>query len=429
MNTTATVLIIVFIALMLLGVPIAFSMMGATMVGLIVGKFNFIVLASRLFGGMDSITLLAIPGFLLAGELMCHGGLAARLINLADKLIGHIRNGLSVVTIVVGMFFSAMNGVAAATTAAVGELMIPEMDKRGYDKSYVAAICSVVGPLGPIIPPSVIMIIYAVGGGISVGDLFMAGIVPGILIGVALIVCSYIMTSKMPLQVLPRASAKEVWAAFKEGFWAILTPVIILGGIYGGFCTPTEAAVIAVFYSLFTGIFIYKELDWEGIKTCLVKSMESTAMVMIICGAAQGFGWMVTVTNISTSIAAFVTSITDNELIILILMEVVLMIIGCFMDTISAVVIFQAVLLPIAKAIGMDMLQFAAIFIVFVALGNATPPFGYALFVGSRISGCSLEQISKKILPMLVACFIVAFILDFFPILTLGLPTFLNGLR
>ena len=424
---TAAVLLISFFLLMLIGVPIAFSMLGATLLGILSGGFKYIVLAQRLFGGMDALTLLAIPGFLLAGELMCHGGLASRLIKVADSMIGHVRNGLSIVTIVVGMFFSAMNGVAAATTAAVGELMIPEMGKRGYDKAYVSALCAVVGPLGPIIPPSVIMIIYAVGGGVSVGDLFMAGIVPGILIGVALIICSFFMTRKMALQVLPRASLKERLLSVKEGFWALLTPIIILGGIYGGICTPTEAAVIAVFYSLFTGVFIYKELDWAGIKTCLVKSMESTAMVMIICGAASGFGWMITVTNVSTTVANFMLGLTDNPLIILLLMNMILMVVGCFMDTISAVVIFQSVLLPVARGIGIDLLQFAAIFIIIIAIGNATPPFGYSLFVSARVSGCSLEQISKKILPMLLSMFIVSTLLNFVPALTTWLPNLLKG--
>jgi len=423
MSAAAIILVGAFLVLLVLGVPISFAMMGSMLMSLVADGFNSIAMAQKLITGMDSLTMLAVPGFLLAGDLMCKGGLAARLIKVADALIGHIRNGLSIVTIVAGMFFSAMNGTAAATTAAIGSLMIPEMKERGYDKDYVAALAAVVGPLGPIIPPSVIMIIYCCGGEVSVGDLFLAGVVPGILLGAALIVCSYIMTRKMDLKVLPKASFRDVWLAFKEGFWSLLTPVIILGGIYGGVCTPTEAAVIAVFYTLIVGLFVYRELNWPLIKECLISTIENSAMVMLIVGAAGGFGWMIAITNVSSSLANGILHLTSNPAIILLLLNLVLILVGCFMDTISAVVIFQTVMLPIAKMIGIDLLQFAAIFIVVVSLGNATPPFGYALFVGARIADSPLEKISKNVLPMCLAMFIVVIFLNIFPVLTIGLPS------
>lgn len=420
----AAILLVTFLALLVIGVPIAFSMMGAMFASLVVGDFNLIAMSQKLITGMDSTTMLAVPGFLLAGELMCRGGLASRLIETADHLIGHVRNGLSIVTIIAGMFFSAMNGTAAATTAAIGQLMIPEMDKRGYDRDYVAALSAVIGPLGPIIPPSVIMIIYAVGGGVSVGDLFLAGIVPGILLGCALIVCSFVMTRKMDLQVKPKSNMKAFLKCLSSSIWALLTPVIILGGIYGGFCTPTEAAVVAVFYSLIVGVFVYRELKWEDIKICLIKTMESTAMVMIIVGAAAGFGWMIAVTNVSGMLADGITSITSNPTIILLLMNLLLLVAGCFMDTISIVVIFQTVMVPIAKMIGIDMLQFAAIFIVICSIGNATPPFGYSIFVAARVSNSPLEKVSKDILPMVVSMLVIVLAMDFIP----GLSTWLPGL-
>lgn len=426
MSIAAIVLLGMFLLLLFLSVPITFAMMGSMLASLVIGGFNTIAMAQKLITGMDSLTMLAVPGFLLAGELMCKGGLASRLIKMADALIGHVRNGLSIVTIVAGMFFSAMNGTAAATTAAIGSLMIPEMKERGYDKDYVAALAAVIGPLGPIIPPSVIMIIYCTGGEVSVGDLFLAGVVPGFLLGLALIICSFVMTRKMDLKVLPKASLRDVFLAFKDGFWSLLTPVIILGGIYGGVCTPTEAAVIAVFYTLIVGKFVYKELDWPAIKECLIKSIENSAMVMLIVGAAAGFGWMIAITNVSAALTSGILALTKNPVIILLMLNLVLILVGCFMDTISAVVIFQTVMLPIAKMIGIDLLQFAAIFIVVVSLGNATPPFGYALFVGARIADSPLERISKNVLPMCLSMFIVVIFLNIFPVLTVGLPSLLK---
>lgn len=416
------VLLSVFFVLLLAGVPIAFSMLAATASAAFAGDFGEIIMAQKLFIGMDSITLLAVPGFILAGELMTKGSMARRLIRLADTLIGHKRNGLSVVTIITGMFFSAMNGTAAATTAAIGEIMIPEMEKKGYKKDYVASLAAVVGPLGPIIPPSVIMIIYAVGGGVSVGNLFLAGILPGMLLGLSLIAYSFFATRKMALKVEAKAGFKDFLIALKNGIWSLLTPVIVLGGIYGGLFTPTEAAVIAVFYALFIGVAIHRDLSWSKIKICLVNTLETTSMVMFIVGAASAFGWMVTVTNIASAIAGAITSLSGNEIVILILINLCLIAIGCVMDTISAILVFQTVFMPLAVAIHMDMLAFAAIFIVVVSVGNATPPFGYSLFVAARISGSPLESISRHVLPMVLAMLAVVALINLFPGITTLIP-------
>lgn len=421
------VLLGIFAVTLIIGMPIAFSMCFATGAALMTGGFNLVVLSQKLLTGMDSLPLLAVPGFILAGELMTKGGMAARIIRLADTMIGHKRNGLSVVTIVAGMFFSAMNGVAAATTAAIGEIMIPEMDKKGYDKAYVASLAAVVGPLGPIIPPSVIMIIYAVGGNLSVGDMFMGGIVPGILLGLSLIVCSFFLTRNMPLKVQEKATFSEFLSALKEASWSLITPLIILGGIYGGFFTPTEASVVAVFYSVFIGHFVYKELNWEELKHSLVNTLNTSAMVMLIIGAASGFGWMVTVTNVSSAIANAITSLTTNRYLVLGLIVLALILIGCVMDTISAIVVFQTVFIPIASSIGLDMLFFGVLFIVVIAIGNATPPFGYSLFVAARISGTSLEDVSKNVLVMIGFMFAVVFLLILFPQLCTMLPYALKG--
>lgn len=417
-----TTLLLTFLITLAIGVPIAFAMTAATFAALFTEGFSSLMMSQKLLTGMDSLPLLAVPGFILAGEIMTKGGMASRLIKAADVVIGHKRNGLSVVTIVAGMFFSAMNGVAAATTAAIGELMIPEMDKKGYKKSYVAALACVIGPLGPIIPPSVIMIIYAVGGGISVGDLFLAGIVPGILLGMSLIAVSFIMTRKMDLKVEEKATLKDAGKAYKEASWSLATPIIVLGGIYGGFFTPTEAAVIAVFYSLFVAVVIYKEVTVALLKEALVSTLQTSCMVMLIIGAASGFGWMVTVTNVASTVANAITSLTTNTLVILLLINLALIAIGLVMDTISAIVVFQTVFIPIAYVMGMDMLHFAAIFVVVVAIGNATPPFGYSLFVAAKISGSPLEDVSKNVIPMVLAMLVVVILINLFPFLSTALP-------
>lgn len=417
-----TTLLVMFCVTLIIGVPIAFAMLFSTFTALVTEGFNTIILSQKLLTGMDSLPLLAVPGFILTGELMAKGGMARRLIRVTDVFIGHKRNGLSIVTIVAGMFFSAMNGVAVATTAAIGELMIPEMEKKGYKKSYVASLAAVIGPLGPIIPPSVIMIIYAVGAGISVGDLFLAGIVPGILLGVSLIIVSFILTRKMDLKVEEKATLREIFIAIKEAIWSIATPIIVLGGIYGGLFTPTEAAVIAVFYALFVAGVIHKELNWELIKKSLVSTLQTSCMVMIIIGAASGFGWMVTVTNISSTVADGIKSLTTNPFVYMALVNVALIAIGLVMDTISAIVVFQTVFTPIASTMGLDMLHFGAVFVIVVAIGNATPPFGYSLFVAAKISDTSLETISRNVLPMVIAMLVVIVLINIFPWLVTALP-------
>lgn len=417
-----TVLLVVFAITLVIGLPIAFSMCFATGAALVAGNFNLIVLTQKLLTGMDSLPLLAVPGFILAGELMTKGGMASRLIRLAKTLIGHRRNGLSIVTIVTGMFFSAMNGVAAATTAAIGEIMIPEMKKDGYDPAYVAGLSAVVGPLGPIIPPSVIMIIYAVGGNLSVGDMFMGGIIPGIILGLMLILCSFYLTRNMNLRVEEKATFKEFWAAFKESIWALICPLIVLGGIYGGVFTPTEASVVAVFYSIIIGAFVYKELSWKQLIECFSNTLSTSAMVMLIIGAASAFGWMVTVTNVSSTIAGFILGISTNKYIVLAMIIVALILIGCVMDTTSAIVVFQTVFIPIAASLNMDMLYFGVLFIVVVAIGNATPPFGYSLFVASKISGEPLDRVSKNVIPMCIFMFAGVVLLVLFPQLCTMLP-------
>ena len=417
-----TVLLVVFAVTLIMGFPIAFSMCFATGSALVAGNFKLIVLAQKLLTGMDSLPLLAVPGFILAGELMTRGGMASRLIKLAKALIGHKRNGLSIVTIVAGMFFSAMNGVAAATTAAIGEIMIPEMKKDGYEPAYVAGLSAVVGPLGPIIPPSVIMIIYAVGGNLSVGDMFMGGIIPGIILGGMLILCSFYLTRNMQLKVEEKATFREFGAALKEAIWALICPLIVLGGIYGGIFTPTEASVVAVFYSIIVGAFVYKELTWKELISCLSNTLSTSAMVMLIIGAASAFGWMVTVTNVSSAIAGFILGISTNKYVVLGMIIVALILIGCVMDTTSAIVVFQTVFIPIAASLHLDMLYFGVLFIVVVAIGNATPPFGYSLFVAARISGEPLEKVSRNVVPMCLFMFAGVILLVIFPQLCTMLP-------
>ncbi len=417
-----TVLLISFLGTLFIGVPIAFSLGLSSIITLLAIDKDIIIVAQKLIAGMDSVPLLAVPGFILAGEIMSKGGIAKRLIILSDAVIGHIRNGLSVVTIVAGMFFSAMNGVAAATTAAIGEIMIPEMKKRGYEPAYVASLAAIVGPLGPIIPPSVIMVIYAIGGNVSVGDLFLAGVIPGIILGACLIIASFFLTRKMKLEIKKRATFSELLHAVKISMWSFITPLIVLGGIYGGVVTPTEASVIAVFYSAFVAKFIHHEFSLVILKECLLNTIKIGGMVMFIVGAASAFSWLVAVTKIATTVSSLILAISTNQIIILLIINIVLLIIGMLMDTVSAIVIFQTVLLPIAMGVHLDPLFFAAVFIVNIAIGNATPPFGYCLFVASKISKQPLEKISINMYPLIGAMLVGLVLINIFPALSTWLP-------
>lgn len=423
-----TILLISFVILLFIGVPIPFSLGISSLIVLISGGFNTILLPQRILVGTDSFTLLAIPFFILSGELMFRGGLSKRLIKVAEVLMGRFTGGLAHVTIVAATFFAAISGSAPATTAAIGSVMIPEMEERGYTRAYAAALAVASGPIGQMIPPSIPMVVWAVMANISITRLFLAGIVPGILMAIALMTVSYFYAKKNNIaKTGKKASAKEVIFAFKDGFWALLSPVIILGGIYGGIFTPTEAAAVSVVYGLIVGFFIYKDLKIADMPEILINSVKTTTMVVFVISVATLFGWLMANENIAQVIANAILSISTNKIVILMLINILLLVLGAMMDNIAAMVILASVLTNISVSIGIDPIQFGAIVVINFAIGMMTPPVGYSLFVGSSVSGVSIEKITKALVPLFLAEVVILLLLTYIPSITLFLPNLILG--
>jgi C4-dicarboxylate transporter DctM subunit len=338
--------------------------------------------------------------------------------------VGHYSGGLAFVAIVASMFFGAISGSAAACVAAIGSIVIPEMVSRGYGKPYTAAVQATAGTMGVIIPPSIPMIIYCVMTGVSVGALFMAGFIPGILVGLALVFVAWIIARRRGYKGEKRFTWAERKQAFKDAFWALLMPFIILGGIYGGVFTPTEAAVVAVVYGLFIGFFIYKELKISRMKTVFVNAAVGTSVVMFIIGACSAFSWIITSQRIPQMIAEGILTISSNPIIVLLMINVLLLFIGLFMETVACIIILVPVLLPILNSLGIDLLHFGIVMIVNLAIGLVTPPVGMCLFVSCGISKVSLEDISRAAFPFIGMMLLVLLLLTYVPIITIWLPRF-----
>jgi C4-dicarboxylate transporter DctM subunit len=335
-------------------------------------------------------------------------------------MVGNKTGGIAMATIITCMFFAAISGSGPATVAAIGGIMIPAMVQKGYDKRFATAVVAAAGSIGVIIPPSIPMVIYGVSGSVSIGDMFIAGIIPGIMVGIGLMIYSYIHSKKMGYTGTDQATTiKGVLTALWEAKWALLIPVVILGGIYGGIFTPTEAAVVAVVFGLIVSVFVYKELKFKDLPQIFVDSALTTATVLVIVGAATAFGRLLTIEQIPNQIAQAMMSISSEPLIIMLLITLLLLIVGCFMDTIAAIIILTPILLPVALQIGYDPIHFGIIMIVNLSIGFITPPLGVNLFVGAGISGLSLEQLSKAIVPFFFAMLITLLIIIIAPQLSL----------
>jgi C4-dicarboxylate transporter, DctM subunit len=419
MAVTLMIFMLIFFAL---SVPIAVSIGLASAIALWwEGGTPLIVLVQRSFTSIDSFPLMAIPFFILAGTLMEFGGISKRLINLANALTGHLPGGLAIVTVVTAMFFSAISGSSAATTAALGSMLIPGMIRRGYDPKFAGATQAVAGELGVIIPPSIPMILYGVTASVSIGDLFMAGFVPGILIGFALIITVYVLSKKHDYVREPRKSLKEIIVAMKEAVFALLMPVIILGGIYGGIFTPTEAAGVAVGYAFIVGVLVYKEIKLKELAKIFTQSAVTTATIMFIISSAGLFGWIMTRANVPQMVAQFFINISENPIIFLLLVNLFLIIVGMFMETNASIIILAPLLLPVATQLGIDPVHFGIIMIVNLALGMCTPPLGVNLFISSQIAKIRLDQISKGMLPYYGVLLVTLMLITFIPALSIGL--------
>lgn len=412
---------IAFAILLILTVPIGIALGLSAMIAIILnGSIPVEFIMKELTTSTNSFPLLAIPFFILAGEIMGKGGISKRLIGVAESLVGSVTGGLALTAIVTCMFFAAISGSGPATVAAVGSIMIPAMVKKGYDIKFATAVVASAGSIGVIIPPSIPMVMYGVSGSISIGDMFIAGIIPGVLVGLGLMAYAYYYAKKAGYKgTAEKTSLSHIMKQIWHAKWSLLIPVIILGGIYGGIFTPTEAAAVAVAVGFIIGAFVYRELKMKDLTAVFVDSALMSATILIIVGSATGFGKLLAMEQIPNKIANALLSISENGIVIILLIMVLLLIVGCFMDTIAAIIILTPILLPIATQVGYDPIHFGIIMIVALAIGFITPPVGVNLFVGSSISGVSLESLSKAIIPFIIAMIIVLLVIIFVPMLSL----------
>ncbi|MBC7001933.1 TRAP transporter large permease [Photobacterium sp. BZF1] len=410
--------------LLMIGVPVGIALAGASMIAILSLPFlNIEFLVQGLATGLDSFPLLAVVLFTLAGNLMSQGGISNRLLHVAETFFGHFTGGLGIVAIVACMFFASISGTGSATVAAIGLTMIPSMVKKGYDRSFAGSLIACSGGIGVIIPPSVVMIVYAITAEVSVTSMFMAGIVPGIVVGVVLIAyCVIVSKLKGYSGNEKKYSWQERWQAIKDAIWAMLLPVIILGGIYSGIFTPTESAAIGVAYGMFFGVFVYKELDAKKIRKIILESSLLVGAVLVIVGASVTFGRILTLERLPTEIAQFILSLTENKIAILLAINLLLLVVGTFMETLAAIVILTPILLPIVTALGMHPVHFGIVMIVNLAIGFVTPPLGANLFMASQVGKIPIEQLSRAILGWIGAMIVALALITFIPSLSLALP-------
>ncbi|MHA6260768.1 TRAP transporter large permease [Sporosarcina sp. CAU 1771] len=423
-----TVLLFAMLGLLfIIGVPIAVSLgMASSIVFLVDGQVSLIVLMQRMFNSVASFPLLAIPFFILAGKLMESGGISQRLIHLANVMFGRVTGGLAIVSIIACAFFAAISGSAAATTAAVGSLLIPAMVKKGYDKNFSTAVQAAGGTIGVMIPPSVPLVLYGVSAGVSISSLFIAGIVPGLLVVLSLVLLVYVISLIKGYGGGEKFTFMEFIKAFADAFLALLMPVIILGGIYGGIFTPTEAAVVAVFYGLIVGVFIYREIKLKDLVEILSSSVVVSAVIMFIIAGASIFGYYLTRARIPRELTETVLGLTQNWIIALLIINVLLLFIGTFLETSAAIIILTPILVPIVSALGIDLVHFGIIMIFNLAIGFITPPVGLNLFIAANIAGTKFEGVVKAIIPFLIIMILDILIISFIPSITLFLGTFMK---
>jgi tripartite ATP-independent transporter DctM subunit len=414
-----------FIVFLLFGLPIVFGLIAAP--ALILwwnGQERDIVLLYRnIYAGMDSFPLMAIPFFMLTGELMNRAGITVRIVRFAQSMVGHMRGGLAQVNVVDSMMFAGISGSAVADVSALGAMLIPAMEKEGYTRRFAAGITAASAIIGPIIPPSGIMIIYAYVMGESVAALFLAGIVPGILIGVSLMVMIRLLANHYDLPAATkRASWRDRGQAMIGAFWPLLTPVIIMGGILGGVFTPTEAAAIAAGYAFFLGLFVIGTLKFQDIPGILMRAAMTSAVVLLLIGAAMAFKTVASLAHTPELLADLFLSLSDNPLVLLFLVNILLFVVGMFLDAGPAIIVLGPILGPIFTSLGVDPVHFAIIMVVNLTVGLLTPPMGLVLFVTSSVSGLKVETVAKAVMPFLLAEIVVIFLITYFPALTLTLP-------
>ncbi|WBA10513.1 TRAP transporter large permease [Salinivibrio kushneri] len=426
---TTTILFVSFLLLVMIGVPIGIALGSASILTILNLPFlNIDFYVQGLVSGLDSFPLIAILLFTLTANIMSSGGISTRLLNLCQSFFGHYTGGLGVVAIMSCIFFASVSGTGSATVAAIGLTMIPMMAKSGYDKAYAGSMIATAGGIGVIIPPSVVMIVYAIVSGQSVSEMFMAGIIPGVVVGLFLLTYNFYQSKKYGYRGLSeKASWSERWQAFNSAKEALFLPFLILGGIYSGLFTPTESAAVSIAYSLLLSFFYYKELTLKSLAKMALESALLVSTVLVIVGASVSFGRILTIERIPTLITEFILGITDNTILILLCINLLLLIIGTFLETLAAIVILTPILLPVTTSIGMDPVHFGIVMVVNLAIGFVTPPLGANLFMASQVGKIRFEDLSRSIIGWVITMIAALMLITFVPELSLWLPDFMKN--
>ena len=409
------------ILLILVGIPIGITIGVATAVVMAyTTPMPLMVIAQKACTGLDSFPLLGVPFFILAGSLMCNGGISKRLIDLAESLVGYIVGGLAMVTVMACMFFAAISGSGPATVSAIGSFMIPAMKERHYGGGFAAAVTAAAGTIGVIIPPSIPFVIYCIVAQVSIGDMFIAGIVPGIIIGIALMGTCYLIARKRGyVSHAERVTTKDVMINLREALWALMVPVIILGGIYSGVFTPTEAAGVAVVYGLIVGMFVYREIKPRHLGQLFMESAVGSATVMFIVACAGLFTYTLSVSGVAVSMSDAILSVSQNKLVLMLIINVIFLIAGCFVDANSAFYILIPITMPIARHLNIDPVHLGVFLTVNLAIGQITPPVGVNLYAAAAVGNISAGEIIRKITPFIICGIIALMIITYIPQLTM----------
>lgn len=421
------ILIGVFCGGLIIGLPVAVTLGFSSFCYLLAAGIPLVVMPQKMYAGIDVFVLLCIPGFILAGNLMNNGGITERIVRFANAVVGWIRGGLGLTNVAASMLFGGISGTAVADSASIGGVMIPGMKKAGYPADFSAAVTAASSTVGPIIPPSVPMIIVGALSGISVGQMFMAGAVPGILLGVAMLVTTYLIARRKNFPRQKWMGMSEIWRAFIGAFWALSMSTLIIVGMISGLMTPTETAIIACIYATIVGVFFYKELPVKAIPKIVIDSAVSSSAILVLVGFANVFGWILVSERIPQMIASAVLSITDNKYLVILLINLLLLFVGMFMETIAALIILFVPLLALAQGVGIDPLHFATFAVLNLMIGLTTPPVGVCLFVCANIAELPLTPVIRAILPYLITNLIVLLLVSYLPEISTWLPKLLLG--
>ncbi len=418
------VLVIVFVALLVMNVPIAVAIAVASMLAMLLGGYDpNLMVASKMANGIDSFALLAIPFFILSGILMGRGGMARRLMDLAATLMGRFPGGLAYVNTLTCMLFGSISGSAAAAVTSIGGFMLPEMKNKGYNNEFSVAVTTTAATTGLLIPPSNIMIVYAVASGsVSIAAMFMAGILPGILIGLLLMLVCFVIAKRTNLAAGERSSLKDIGIAFRRAFLSLLLLVIVIGGILKGVFTATEASAIAVAYAFFLSVVLYREVRLSQLPEILLQAGVTTAVIMLLIGASSGMSWIMTISNIPQTVSSGLLGLSDNPIVIMLMINLILLFVGTFMDMTPAVLIFTPIFLPIAKALGLEPVHFGIIMIANLCIGLCTPPVGTCLFLGCGVGKTTIARVTPIMVPFFIAMFVGLMLISYVPEITLWLP-------